>query len=195
MVELAVLIDDLLRFLALGALLLSVLIAVTHWAVREGRLQAFGPWPRFVRRWSDPLLEPLERWLVRRGRNPQEATLWLVGIVVLAGIVLLSLTRWIVGFIYRAAALRHATPIAIVAFVLESAFNLMIVALLVRVIGSWLGAGRYNPITRWTYFVTDWLVEPIRRRLPPIGPFDISPIVAYLAVLILRWVVLGIVLV
>jgi len=189
--ELAVFLDAFLRFLALGALLLGILVAATHWAVREGRLEAFGSWPRFVRRWSDPILEPLERGLARRGRNPQEAPLWLLGIVVVVGIVLLSVTRWIVAFFYRAAALRHAGTLGVVVFVLELGFNLMILSLLVRVIGSWLGAGRYNPLTRWTYVLTDWLVIPIQRRLPPFGPFDVSPIVAYIVLLVLRWAVLG----
>ncbi|MCL4866027.1 MAG: YggT family protein, partial [Gemmatimonadales bacterium] len=33
---------------------------------------------------------------------------------------------------------------------------------------------------------TEWLVAPIRRRMPPMGPFDLSPIVAYFALILLR---------
>jgi uncharacterized protein YggT (Ycf19 family) len=28
--------------------------------------------------------------------------------------------------------------------------------------------------------LTEWLLEPLRRLLPPFGPLDLSPMVAYL---------------
>jgi uncharacterized protein YggT (Ycf19 family) len=35
------------------------------------------------------------------------------------------------------------------------------------------------------YLLTDWLVEPLRRALPPVGMFDLSP----LAALLVLWVI------
>jgi YggT family protein len=32
------------------------------------------------------------------------------------------------------------------------------------------------------YLLTDWIVEPLRRIIPPLGIFDISPLVAWLLV-------------
>jgi uncharacterized protein YggT (Ycf19 family) len=32
---------------------------------------------------------------------------------------------------------------------------------------------------RWSFTVTEWLVRPLRKRLPNVGMFDISPIVAW----------------
>jgi len=189
---LAVLIDDVLRLVVLGTLIVALAVALTHWAVRAGRLQPFAAWPRFVRKWSDPLLDPLERQLVRAGRNPQEAPLWLVGIVVGGGILLLTLTRWLVRFLYSVAALRHAGPIGILAFFIDLAFKVLMLALMVRVVGSWLGLGRYSRVVRWAYRLTDWMVEPIRRRVPPVGPFDLSPFIAFIALLFLQAVLLAV---
>ena len=64
-------------------------------------------------------------------------------------------------------------------------------AILIRVLGSWLGVGRYNRWMRPFYSVTDWLVEPIRRRLPPFGALDLSPVAAYLLLLLLRGAILS----
>lgn len=36
------------------------------------------------------------------------------------------------------------------------------------------------------YALTEWILAPIRRRLPPFGIIDASPIVAYLLLLLLR---------
>ncbi|NOT09343.1 MAG: YggT family protein [Gemmatimonadales bacterium] len=59
-------------------------------------------------------------------------------------------------------------------------------AIAVRVVGSWIGFGRYARWMRPAYLLTDWLIEPIRRRLPAFGMLDLSPIVAYFALWLLR---------
>jgi uncharacterized protein YggT (Ycf19 family) len=40
--------------------------------------------------------------------------------------------------------------------------------------------------------LTSWLIDPIRRILPPFGPFDLSPMVAWLVLYVVRGFVLGI---
>lgn len=186
MAELALLLDAILRLVTLAAAVAAGLVALTHWAVRRGHLPAFGGVATGVRRLSDPILRPVERAVIRMGRNPQEAPLWLFGITVLAGLLLLTVSRWLMGFVLSLLALKGAGPLAWFRFFFELGFNLLLLALLVRVIGGWLGAGRFNRFVRPAHQVTDWIVEPIRRRLPPFGPLDLSPMVAFIALLILR---------
>lgn len=179
------------RLLVLAAFAGATLVAATHWAVRARRLQPFGPLPRTVRRWSDPLLLPLERRLVRTGRNPQNAPAWLLGITVVAGIVLLSLLGWLTGWIGQLLWLRTAGATAWVRFLVGSVTQVIMLAILVRVIGSWVGASRYTPWMKPVVWLTDWIIEPIRRRLPPTGMLDLSPLVAYFALLLLRGILLS----
>ena len=47
-------------------------------------------------------------------------------------------------------------------------------ALFVRVIASWLGISPYSAWMRPVMILTDWLIEPIRRILPPMGMIDFS---------------------
>lgn len=189
----ALLVDAIVKVLVVTALTGATVVALTHWAVRRRHLQPFGRWPRLVRRVSDPLLDPVERRLVRIGRNPQDAPLWLLGLVVVGGLVLITLTRWLIGTVFRLAALRNAPPRAWAYVLVSWTFSILIAALLIRVIGSWLGMGRYSRWMRPVYALTDWLVEPIRRRLPPFGMLDLSPLVAWLALIVLRWVVLALI--
>ena len=70
-------------------------------------------------------------------------------------------------------------------------FSLLKFALLVRVFSSWFGAGRYNSWIRWSYQLTDWLVEPLRRVIPPLGMIDVSPIAAYFVLWLLQRLVMG----
>jgi len=62
----------------------------------------------------------------------------------------------------------------------------------VRVIGSWFGAFRYSRWMRPAYALTDWLVEPLRRILPPFGMMDVSPLAAWFVLWVLRQLLLSV---
>ena len=59
------------------------------------------------------------------------------------------------------------------------------IALIVRVVSSWIGLGPFSRLVRPAYRLTDWLVNPLRRLLPTLGPFDLSPMLAWI---LLSWV-------
>jgi YggT family protein len=191
--EFATLLDSILRPLVLAAATLAGVVAATHWAVHQRRIDPFGPWARTVRRLSDPLVQPLERRLLRFGRSPREAALWLFGFVIIGGILLVSVTRWLEALLFAVTAMQSAGPRAWVHFGLDLVFNLLMLAILVRVVSSWFGV---SPFSRWmrpAFLLTNWLVEPLRRRLPPFGVLDLSPLVAYLILVLARELVLSLV--
>ncbi len=185
--------DLVARTLVIAALVYTSIVALTHWAVRQRKIGPFGFWPRFVRRASDPILLPLERRVMRAGGSPQDAPLWLLGIVLAGGLLLLSLTSWLIGMSGSLAAMTYAGPRAWARLVIGAAFNLVMVAIFIRVIASWFGIGPYRAWMRPIVLLTDWIIEPVRRILPPMGPIDFSPMVAWLILWVLRGVVLGVV--
>ena len=169
----------------------TVIIAATHWAVRSRYLRAQAPWPRLVRRSSDPLLRPIERRLLRSGGNPQDAPLWLAGITLLLGLGLILLVRWLVGTGALLFTMREADAMDWVRLIIAASTAVLMAAIMIRVIGSWLGVGRYGGWMRPFYTLTDWLINPIQRRLPAMGALDLSPVVAYLVVFMARQILLG----
>ncbi len=179
-------IDLVVRAVAIAVVGAAAAVAATHWAVRRGALPPFGAWPRTVRNLSDPVLRPIERRLVRRGANPQDAPLWMLGIAVVGGLLLISGTRWLVGLVLILAGLRSAPPIVWLRVALDWTIGILMLALIVRVVSSWLGGSPYSRLLRPVYLATDWLVNPIRRVLPTIGMIDLSPLVAYLALVLVR---------
>lgn len=183
--------DQLTRLLVLVAFGAASVVALTHWLVREGKLQPFGTFARGVRRLSDPALKPIETTLAQRGRNPQEGPFWLLMFVVVAGMLLITAVRWLVQFILGLRAASGSGPLGVLGFVLDLAFNLFLFALVVRVVAGWVGAGRHTKWSRPFFVATDWLVEPIRRRLPPLGMIDLSPLAAYVLILIARSLIMG----
>jgi YggT family protein len=179
------------RILVVTALVYASAVALTHLAVRGRRLNPFGAWPRLVRRASDPVLLPLERRVIRAGGSPQDAPLWLVGIVIAGGLLLLTLVHWLAGLTVTLSILAESGPRAWARFVVSGVFTLLMIALFVRVISSWFGISPYRPWMRPVMALTDWIINPIRRILPPLGMIDFSPLVAWLVLSLARSFVLS----
>jgi YggT family protein len=174
-----VMLDTIARGVVVVVFLYAVLVATTQWAIRRRRLTPFGAWPRFVRRISEPVLLPLERRIIRAGGSPNDAPLWLLGIAIVGGLLLITLVRWLIGAVYEVGVLIQAPPRIWLIEAVSWLFRILMIALLVRVIASWLGVSPYSKWIRPFAVLTDWLLEPLRRVLPPMGPLDLSPMVAY----------------
>lgn len=184
-------VDLVIRIFVVLALAYAVAVALTHWAMKTRRINPFGPWPRFVRRVSDPVLLKLERRILAAGGSPQDAPLWLVGIVIGGGLLLVSFTGWLIGTASSIVAVAEGGPRAWLRVVVSATFTILMAAVLIRVIGSWLGFGPYRKWMRPFYALTNWLIDPIRRILPPFGILDFSPMVAWLVLYVVRGFVLG----
>ncbi|MBI4419394.1 MAG: YggT family protein [Gemmatimonadetes bacterium] len=162
-------------------------VAVASWAVRTRRIDPFSATARAVRRLTDPIVEPVERWLVKSGGNPQNAGWWIFGVALVGGIVIISLATWITGQLALASAVGTSGRGAL-KLVIYYAGQVVLMAIVIRVIGSWIGIGRYNRWMRPVYLLTDWVIEPMRKIVPPLGMFDITPLVAwFLLQIVLSW--------
>lgn len=70
--------------------------------------------------------------------------------------------------------------IGTLAQILDVLFSAYFFLILVRVLISWVSPDPFNPIVQFLMQVTDPVLEPFRRFIPPMGPIDISPMVALL---------------
>ena len=161
-----------------AAVALAVVFGV-DWLVRTRRLNPFGPVARFFRASVDPMLAPVERTVVRAGGTPASAPWWALVIVVVGGILLLQLLEFVGEQLVGLASAATAGPGGVLVFLASATVALLRIALLVRVVTSWVRVSPYSPWVRWAYALTEWLLAPLRRIIPTIGMIDISPIVAY----------------
>jgi YggT family protein len=78
----------------------------------------------------------------------------------------------------------------IVVQLLINVLYVFIIVMLIRVVFSWISPYPTNPVTRFAYRITEPVLAPIRRILPPMSGIDLSPMVvmlgAYLLISILR---------
>lgn len=72
----------------------------------------------------------------------------------------------------------------LVAF-LTLALEAYLIVILVRVVFSWISPFPTNPVSRLAWALTEPVLAPIRRALPPMSGIDLSPLVVWLAVILL----------
>ena len=181
---------EVLRVVFLGVAGVAVAVCVIDWGVRTRRISPFSGIARFFRRSIDPLLAPIERRVVRSGGLPSTAPWWALGGVVIAGILMLVALGFVRGQLAVLAAASAMGGRGIIRVVVSWTAGVFQLALIIRVILSWVNVSPSSRWVRWAYVLTEPVLRPLRRIIPPIGIIDITPIVAYFLV----WIVSGFVL-
>jgi YggT family protein len=161
------------------------LVAALDWLVRTRRVQPFSFLARFCRRYIDPLLAPIERRVVRRGGLPSTAPWWALGVVVVGGLLLLALLEFL-GRLFLQVAWGASSPGRFGLMLVSWTFTLLRIALIVRVISSWFQISPWSKWIRWSFILTEWMLAPLRRIVPTFGPVDITPMVAFILLMILQ---------
>ncbi len=72
--------------------------------------------------------------------------------------------------------------LASIASLLTLVLYAFIIVLLVRVAFSWVSPFPTNAVSRLAFQVTEPVLAPVRRRLPPMSGIDLSPLVVTLVV-------------
>ncbi len=72
-------------------------------------------------------------------------------------------------------------------------FTLLSLAILARVLLSWVRVSPYHPAVEFLYRVTEPILAPLRRAIPPIGMMDISPVIALILLQIIRQILVALI--
>jgi len=80
--------------------------------------------------------------------------------------------------------------LGILHFLVQAVFIALIIALLVRVILSWFRVTERNAFMRLLAYITDPVLAPVRRIVPPVGVIDFSYLVAWFGLLIVEQLIL-----
>ena len=133
---------------------------------------------------TSPVVIPLRRIVPPVGRL-DTATVLVAFIIQYLTIVVLLL---ILG---RSEGIAAIAVTSLVNLVLLS-LRLFVFAIIVRVILSWIApAGGYNPALAIIHTLTDRILRPFRRIIPPMGGLDLSPLFAIILLMAVIIVVAG----
>ena len=70
-------------------------------------------------------------------------------------------------------------------------FAVLRMALIVRVICSWVRVSPYSRWVRWAFVLSEPILRPLRQIVPALGMIDITPIIAYLVLGLLEGFLVG----
>ncbi|MBA3342214.1 MAG: YggT family protein [Gemmatimonadaceae bacterium] len=167
------------RFVVLVTAGIFAVFCLIDWLVRTRKINLFGALARFSRSRIDPILEPIERRVVGAGGNPASAPLWALAAAVIGGILLISVLDFLRAETLGLAFAVRSGPGGIFRLLVSWTFDFVRIAILVRVVSSWLPVSPFSPWIRWSYAVSEPILRPLRAVIPSIGPIDITPIIAY----------------
>lgn len=135
----------------------------------------YNPLSQFVVKATHPVVGPLRRVLPSFGRL-DTASLLFAFIVAAAKVISLTLLQ------FQVAPPVLNTLITAFYVMLSESFQLVFYVLIIRAILSWVSQGQ-NPIEYLMHQLTEPLIAPVRRIIPPMGGLDLSPMVVIIALL------------
>src|ERR1700682_2915482 len=170
---------QLLRTALLSLAFVFGVCVVLDWAVRTRKISPFNVIARFCRTTIDPFISPIERRVIRAGGTPASAPLLALAAVVIGGILLLTVLDVIRIEVIRSIVASQEGPAGIFHLLVSWTFTVLKLALVVRVLSSWLPISPYSPWIRWSYALSEPILAPLRRIVPAFGGLDLTRIFAY----------------
>jgi YggT family protein len=134
----------------------------------------YNPLCQFLVKVTNPALAPLRRIIPSIGRLDTASVVLMLALEIVA--------IWVISSI-------GSTPMNILQIVAFSAIKLMMTLLMTyffliiaSVILSWIGQRTHHPVVPLVYQLTEPVLRPFRKLIPPIAGLDLSPLFALIAI-------------
>jgi YggT family protein len=150
---------------------------------------------RTVGRLTDGVIHPVRRLLIGFRIEPRVAPFIAVVLIMVFGYFTFMLAEnilnTIAGIVYALSGPWVGAPVAIIGYLLFGFLGFYTLMIFLRILFSYLTTGYPNRWVRLLSRSTEPLLAPLRRLIPTVGMFDVSPIVAFVILYLLQFVVAG----
>ena len=172
-------------YLIVAAIVAVIALMLVRFLLNYADMNPFSRPVILVRRLTDPYVNPVRRALMGFGIQPNGAPLVVVLLAILLGYLTLLLASSVLNTAAGVAVslmVGAAGVVALIGYLLDGLLSLYLLFITIRIIFSWGQVSYVNPVMRFLVRVTAPLLMPLRQMIPPLGMFDISPIVAIIIV-------------
>lgn len=156
-----------------------ILIVILRFLLQLARADFYNPLSQFIVKATNPLLIPLRK-IIPGLFGIDIASLLLAFILQMLAITLM-------------VAIANGSTMAIVPLLITSVYKLLALILniyffsfIIMVIISWVAPHTHNPVMSIISSLTEPVLRPIRRVIPPMGGLDFSIMVAMLGIIIIK---------
>jgi YggT family protein len=80
-------------------------------------------------------------------------------------------------------------PLHTIVFLIRAILTILTVAIIIRTLISWIRPYPNNPMVRLLNKLTDPIMRPLERVVPPLGGLDITPIIAIVLIQLVQMVI------
>lgn len=161
---------------------LYILVVMLRFLLAVVRADFYNPISQFLVKVTNPLLLPLRRIFPSVGKLDTSALVLMLALQILS-FTLIALLR---GSAFSIAAVLMLS----VAELFSLFLNVLLFSIFIQVIISWVNPGVYNPAVSLIYSLTEPVLRPCRRLVPPISGMDLSPLVALIAIQLVKMLLL-----
>jgi YggT family protein len=169
-------ITETLSYLLQTVLSLLLLLVLVRMLLQQSKADFYNPISQFVVKVTNPLLYPLQK--VAPGLWGIVALLLLLQVASIASILLFG------GYGLP------SPPVLLLAWAIIGLAGLLVnfyfFAILAMIVLSWIAPGSANPAVYLLYQLTEPVLAPCRRLLPSMGGLDLSPIVVFIGINVVR---------
>jgi len=171
--------NHVLIYLIQTVLSLYLIAMLLRFLLQLERADFYNPISQFIVKITNPLVVPLRK-IVRGYGSVDFASLLLALILQIVGIAAVFLLS--LGGIPAPSVLLMGGLLGIAALLVQIYFF----ALLAVIILSWVAQGSHHPAIFILYQITEPVMAPVRKLLPPMGGLDFSPILVFVLINIVQ---------
>jgi len=164
----------------IGLLLVNALagfflfVVLLRFVLQAARADFYNPISQFVVKATNPLIVPLRKIIPGLGGFDWAA----IVLMIIVQIIAISLSLLIAGYGLPWASIASWAVLGVGGMFLKLYFW----GLLIMIIASWLAPQSYNPALLLLRQIMEPVMAPIRKLLPDMGGFDLSPIILFLVI-------------
>lgn len=167
------------HFLVSFAASIYIMIIMVRFLLQLVRADFYNPLSQFIVKVTNPLLMPLRKII------PGFFGIDLASIIL--AIVLQFLTVQVLAIITGHGPVDIAAALMFSVYeLIHLALNIYMFSLIILVIVSWVAPQSHNPALSLLSSITEPVLRPIRRSIPPMGGLDFSVMIALVFIYILK---------
>jgi len=173
---------------------LYILLVLVRFMLQWLRADFYNPVSQFIVRATTPPLKILRRIIPGFGGQDIAALVLALLIILIKYAILIAMGTPVIELGNALAPIGSVSILGLViialAEIISMFINVFLFAILISVILSWINSGGYNPVIGLVQSLSQPVMRPIQKFIPPLGGLDLSPLFALLGLNVVKMLLL-----
>jgi YggT family protein len=170
-----------------------ILLVLLRFLLQMVRADFFNPVSQFIERLTIPPRRLLRRFIPNLG-GQETASIVLCLLLIYTKFTVMRLlsipAAHIGGVLAPIGSVSYAGLFVLcIADLVALVLTVFLVAVIIKVILSWVSPGHYNPVIGLVNRIAEPVLKPIRKFIPPLGGLDLTPLFASLFLLVVKMLI------